>query len=261
MQTARADLDHPALRFFAPERRKAVLMEDPFFKHVHQTGDRPSGTAVLLSVGREGTDLEVPLLLEKRFGRGTVMLWTSTLDDAWTTMYRSWTYVALMQLLTYYLADAESVRSNLQVGDPYVEIIPAEAYSDRVTLIQPSREEIPKPLTPDPDGSGRFRLSHDICEEAGIYTVLYGEESGESREEYFAVNLRTAESNLEAIAHEELKDLLPAGPVRIFLAEEMSALTGESADGSGSVGFWKPLLTALLLMIAVETLLARFLSR
>ena len=262
------DLSHPALRFFEPEGREPALQNNFFNRYYSVTAVAPGGRALLGLVRRTkeegGERLEKmgPVLLEKAFGRGRVMLWASTLDGAWSSFPPSWTYVALMQLIAIYLSDTESVQKNLLVGDPYQQLIPAAFYTDQVKLVTPTQETISKPLTRGAEGDGHFRLYHESCRESGIYLILFSRgETEAAREEHFAVNVRTEESDLRPIDFDELKDLLPGAPLAYTPSQKIASLTGSAAKAGGAAGMWMLLLFLLIGFLAIETILARVLGR
>ncbi|MCZ6601392.1 MAG: BatA domain-containing protein, partial [Planctomycetota bacterium] len=189
------DLSHPAIRFFEPEDYQAILANDFFFRYFSVKETAKESKVLIRMV--QGEAVTGPVLMEKSYGRGRVMLYTTTLDDDWNGFTTSWTYVAMMQLWAVYLSDTASSQKNLLVGDRFEKIIPPASYADDVRLITPSRDSIRKPLIPEAEGSDHFSLSHDPCDEAGIYEIIFSRGETEAPvKEYFAVNVRTEESDL-----------------------------------------------------------------
>jgi hypothetical protein len=104
------DRDHALLTSFSLEDLASVVFQS------HFGVETPSaGVKTLLTL--EGGS---PLLLEKRYGAGKVLLFTSSADRDWNDFSIQASYVPFVQGLARYLAGAssESIAPTLSVGEP-----------------------------------------------------------------------------------------------------------------------------------------------
>lgn len=197
-----------------------------------------------------------PLLLEKRFGRGRVMLWATSIDRDWTNFPLQPTFVPLAYRMVGYLSQAGAGPSHF-------------TRTGRVVLL-------PRSLTQDgglaittPDGSIAYgeptitgaavRFGH--TERAGLYAVRASTASADARPAYlFAANIPAAESDPRAYNARQI--IAAAGdqrPVAVVDRPEQLAAAGELA-GQG-YGLWDALLVMALLVGLFEPWVANRFSR
>ena len=120
--------DRDAWDYDADHKRIEKTVEDPILRRYLSEDEGPIENVRVYNyfrVGPGGTPLMQlsngdPLLLEHRLGRGSVMLYTSTLGGGWNTlaarnMYSNFVYAWLTRLCTYRQFDR-----NLMVSDPLI---------------------------------------------------------------------------------------------------------------------------------------------
>jgi hypothetical protein len=105
------DLTHPIFSFLHANR-VAAMQNVPVRKYI-SLEERGPDTRVLatLSTGQ-------PLLIERSFGRGRVLLFTSTLSTEWNRLPATTLYLPAMQSAVRYLAGASLTDRNLKLGEP-----------------------------------------------------------------------------------------------------------------------------------------------
>jgi hypothetical protein len=196
-------------------------------------------------------DAGTPALLERRVGRGRVLLWTSTLDLSWSDLPLKPVYLPFVHQSVRHLASYSQPAPWLTVGqvlDPTTGTAGGTTPSGRVALT-PSGRRLPL----DDEGAEVLSLN-----EPGFYSVRGGE-TGDTEVGVVASNVDPAES-----------DLTPMDPKEI-VAATLGAPEGGPAGGSGlpvsreaqeqSQRLWWYLLLAGVLLLAADTLLSNRLSK
>jgi hypothetical protein len=224
------DTDHVALSTFADPKFAGLLLGEraiglrAFWKLAV-----PEGADVLMGArmpagGPGGTAMSAPLLAEKAFGKGRVMLFAGTCDRDWTNFPTRPAFLPWAHRLVTYLAQEPLGRDTLFTT------------GSEVPLPVAATEGISAVTVKKPDGTvgyaratGRVEvpLAFDGTEQAGIYAVFAPDRKDEPAA-LLAVNLDKLESDLtylddvfaerpggpadrEAKVAEGLKSLLPGG--------------------------------------------------
>lgn len=77
-----------------------------------------------------------PFLIERTYGRGRVILQTSTIDADWNTLPLTNFYLPMMQGCIRYLAASNTTNRNLSPGQP-IEAVFNDAIENKATLVRP----------------------------------------------------------------------------------------------------------------------------
>jgi hypothetical protein len=262
------DTDHPALSAFAdPRAGNLMLVRFKAFWEVERGPD----AAVLMRVRRDdGPATGFPLLVEKEYGRGRVMLFASTIDADWTNFpvrpsFLPWSY----RLVGYLVQEVGRQGTALTGGE--VESPLAAAGPVPVAITRPDG----KPAFPVPARDDPARLVLTDTTAAGIYTFTRSDRP--ERPALVAVNLPGDESNpltldeslpdrFPEIAGEAdaskrtlagLRKLLPNHPAELVQYVDDPSKAADAAAGSRrGVKFWDVLLVLVLLIALVEPWLA-----
>jgi uncharacterized membrane protein len=179
-----ADYDHPALAAFQDTRFATLVGPSVTFKALWRT-DVPAQS--LLMKASNGT----PLLSEKSFGKGRVMLCTSTCDRDWTNfpirpVFLPWTH----RLVAYLAQQSLGHQAPYQTGE--VVTLPSAAADTGTPLLvkKPNGAVASARLISDESPTFEF----DDTSQPGIYTLLTPDQKGPAG--LFAVNLDGYESDL-----------------------------------------------------------------
>lgn len=191
-----------------------------------------TGTAIALLSSKD------PLLVERPFGKGRVVLATHPLDNSWkTNLHRLPDFVRLAHELTYYLAGTRSAERNLVPGQPIV--------------FTPRPEEPPGNITvQSPDGNTRtlpvqtWPVVVDGTMDPGAYRLT----TPAGRQVYFAVRTDPREAVLTPCSEDDRKKVAGIVPGLSYLAPGEDA-TEAAGDVPVSQELWW-----LLLMIVVGLL-------
>ena len=111
-----------------------------------------------------------PLLVEGRFGRGTVLLGATPLEGPWNDLARSVGYVPMLQAAVRYAAGPSPDAVNLKVGDVLSVALPPGAEPSSAALVSPAGLALQLRLEQTPGGP---RLVHGPLAQAGLYELRY----------------------------------------------------------------------------------------
>lgn len=276
---AKFDPRHPAFRSFQ-KRAMAALYGLVFYKYWKLKDVDPD--RVLASLD---DNFASPLLAEKAFGDGKVLLFTTGLDDEWNFGVPAHPpYLVLLWEMGQHLAARPTARRNLQVGDLLSIDLPVELYqppfileSERdgaVTLPAqaPKDERFFRLFYParaksdDPRVLGNQGIRH-----AGTYKLTRAAAENEERlVAWFAVNmlprgtspeeLQVAEGNLDRIGREEIQARFPDFKAE-FLGEKREGRSEMDLSAPPSGGLWKAALYLVAGFMLLESVLACFFGR
>lgn len=242
-------LDHPAIRFM-------VGLNELVFRTVHvrrfmsarlQARD---DTRVLLNWTDENAS---PALAEKSYGKGRVLLWTTSADKEWADLPRSLLYVPLMHELARYIVKPDPSETTHMVGSPVTMRFDPTRMQRVAHLTLP--EELGQSAVPlsmkEIDGAkGKFEFRYARTPLAGVYTVRYKTPQGEDRLAPYALNIDPREGDLRLA---DRSALVRMDRVSLHRANEGSVL---DTDESDRTEFWRTLIFLLITFAALETLLA-----
>ena len=186
---------------------------------------------------------------EKRAGTGRVIVWTSTLNDAWNDLPLKPVYLPLVRQLVRYLARYEQPTAWHTVGQALDVTERAAGQGDRVVLT-PSAQRV---ALGGPDAPRFVELG-----EQGFYEVRpAGARAG--RPFTVAVNLDPAESDLTPMDPRELVAAATGHATPEASQASASTVTAEETERRQAI--WWYLLLAGVLMLAAEMIFANRLSR
>jgi hypothetical protein len=193
-------------------------------------------------------------VVEKKFGKGRVLLWTITADRAWSDWPVDPTYVLAVRSAAIAVARPDGQENMVSAGEPIRHRVGAgETIADARVLVPGATE--PQVAAVEKTDAGTF-LVHPRTAQSGVYTLKWKDNTGAERSHAITVNPTKAESDLRPITESELADLMGSltVPVIHYTGGETS-LTGQGRE------IWKTLAMTLLALAAVETVLAVYVGR
>lgn len=245
------ETEHPALRFFADERFRLLLTEAPISGFIAARALERSSVLAALDDANAS-----PLLIERTYDRGRVVLLTSSIDDSWTRIPRSpATLIPLTHELLRYGARASPPRRNLGVGEA-LEIEVSGVFPRNLRLSKPGGAE--RALLGEPQSleGGRWKLpaiGAEDTDRVGAYSVL---REG-APPAWFAVQFDAREGDLERLSKAELAALH-----RVLRLPEQAAERAQTDQTPADRGeLWRALAIATLCFLVVESLFAAFIGR
>jgi hypothetical protein len=193
-----------------------------------------------------------PAAVEKRFGRGRVVLWTVSADRQWSDWPIDPTYVLAQRSAAAAIVRPEPAGTNFTAGE-------AVAYP------LDAGQVVRTPLVSGPDSSPAEPLAvadqvlrSAATSRAGRYALSWKDASGAEQSRIACANFNPAESNLEPIGEAELTNLLvPLSPAFVHWGAAQAA----EPIGEGGREVWRSVVLAVLLLAVVEAALATWVSR
>jgi hypothetical protein len=201
-----------------------------------------------------------PAIVERIYGRGKVVLITTTADQDWNRWAAQQSFIAFIQDCARYLAAGSSQRKTLTVGEPFELEFPEEAWAEEVELRNPMDETEPKDLRKvEREGKRFYTLEHMETDQAGVYTVSLNRPGKPEEELHFGVNVEPEEGNLKKIDKEDIKGFAP----KTFNFKWQGYAQAEDTEGAADdtdgkrPHLWFYFLIAALGLLAIETILAQ----
>jgi hypothetical protein len=181
-----------------------------------------------------------PVLLEKKIGEGTVLLFASGLDNLTNDFPLHPIFVPFIEQTALYLSGTER-RSGSRLVDSFLELRSSKEQTVSVEVIDPEGK---RPLSlKDATSAQTYQLT-----EAGFYEL----QLANGRHDVIGVNADRRESNLDVIPDETLA--LWRG--NSGTGASQAAATGEAQDQSRPYSLWWYIMLLVLAAAIAESLLA-----
>ena len=245
------DFSHPIVRPFQGNPGAGLELTKTFsYFKTEVSEERGARVALRFSNGD-------PAILDAPYGRGRVILITTSVDREWST-WAVWGHslIPLMHETVYYAVSGRWTDREVLVGQPLVSHLPIRATDVTAVLQLPSGES----QAPHATGDGRSVIS-DPTTKSGFHKLTLGAPIG--RTEWFAVNVDPQESDLATLRADDLKsDILP-GVEFSYQTEWTATAPSDTTDEPQTVrvvstgsGFSRALLLAAFCLLMVELLMA-----
>ena len=205
------------------------------------------GARAVLNVA--GGDL--PLLLERRLGRGVVLLSASSADRRWGTVPINPAFLILLHESVAHLT-RQSHERQFTVGEPLVVRLPAQGEAEQFMLAGPDGASVAIQAT---EIDGQRAADCGLPEMPGFYQLKVNKDSEPIMT---AVNVDPVESDVRSLTADELRTALGAAPIRILPGENIAE---EVKQGRTGYELWRILMLIGLAVLCVEGLLAWHFSR
>lgn len=187
-----------------------------------------------------------PLILERAVGAGRVVLVTTTLTDAWTSMPASHFFAPLLQRLTFYLSRAGPQRRASYTAGAEVRVpFPGVSAPTVLDVTTPNDETLQVKTTAR---EGRQEAAFALTFEPGVYA--YQSPEHPQVRGAFAVNADPAEAALARADWEALRRRIPLH--RAACVRDLAALRERVVALRRGVQLWNLFLFAVLLLAVFE---------
>jgi hypothetical protein len=203
-----------------------------------------------------------PFLVEKRVGRGRVMLVTTPLDTDWGTLPLSTSFLPFVQSAVRYLAVGQLPLANVAPGEPLVGSFAAAPGLKTATVRRgrTGRGTSADPTIPLTLAGDRLEFRYSNTADAGIYRVTTRPTDAEDAPLFFVVNRPGAESDLSPLSSRQWDELQATlGVQRIEPTPD--ALAAALSSGAAPREMWPMLLAAVLVLGLLELAAERLWSR
>jgi hypothetical protein len=249
------DLSHPIVNQFKGNPGTG-LEATLAFAYMEATLPQETSAEVVLRF-----DTGDPAIVDAPFGRGRVILFTTSVDQSWGPWPLQASFPPIMHETVRHAVAGRWTERQKAVGEPFARSFPLRAYDLAATVKRPDGGEQPVAVTAEgaalTDKQGAS-LAYGETDRAGVYELRLG--SPLNREELFAVNVDPAESDLAGIGERELRgDVLPDS--EFLYRTEWHPLPSETAAAGERSALSRWLLCAVIALVFVELLMAwRFAS-
>ncbi len=254
-----ADESHPATAGFSASSRGS-LSDVKFtarYKLDAAHGDSGGGGDILMQ-----SDAGDALLVEKRFGSGRVVLFTSTLDRDWTNLPLEPVFVPWIYRLVGYLAQPQVGSAGFFAAGQSVKLPASVTQQKNPRVTTPAGNILYPTLESGPAGPS---LLFTQTEHAGVYTVTEGAapatgEANAAPAYALAVNIPADESQTIYATEEYFKPLMDPA-VNWAWVDDTASVVSTARLARQGLSIWDALLLIALVAALVEPWLANRLAK
>ncbi len=244
------DPRHPILGILASERYRflqSVIVEQYFAVPRDWKPSAESGVRVLARLRNAA-----PLVVEKPFGKGRVIAFTTTAAPVWNNWAKEPSFVIAMLQMQAYLANQPAADQGRQVGAPLDVAVDLAQYDSQVRIIPPmGTEGLPQVLDAVVSKDGPPVASFLDTYRQGIYRVQLTKKDAIQEERLVAYNVDPTEGNLKLVGREQLTNLLDPLRFTYSLADAFQYQAEETGWN-----LFQVLLYTLLVLLVLEQMLA-----
>lgn len=238
---------HPIVAAFRG-RDRAGLVTAPTQNYIKLEPDESSKVALGFSSGD-------PAVVERQVGEGRSILVATSADASWTAWPLFPSYVPIVQELVSTAVRGRVDERSVAVGQPLSDGLPGNMAEATVHIELPDGARQHAAVTAD---GATARWTYSKVDRSGMYRVEYGPPL--AKEDLYAANVDTAESDLARVGLDELRDDVWPG----IAFESFDGQVAGEAPNSPIVrrdAFHHWLLYAALALLLFETALASWLGR
>ena len=273
------EFDHPAMSYFEDERRRPTLTRWPVYKFLELdlAAAKPNTPTAEESEGEEEDEAPYrvlswfrssdsaqgpadatlhPAIVERRFGRGRVVVFTTSADKTWNLYGTTPAFVPLMREMAYHVT-RELDQNNLSVGAAWNQEFPPTVTRLLVTRGEAPPIERSTTLVEDKSAARiaftRFEKSELLRLQIPADTVL-PEDSEVDREHLISVNVEASESDLSRADEGWLASNFGTELLQVIRQPDELEEQVESSEESG---LWRLLLYVVLGLLVLETIVAQ----
>lgn len=236
-------LDRPALLARTSPRKIARV--------IVPESDENKDTRVLARWNAPG---QPPAAIEKRVGKGRVVLWTVTADRDWSDWPTEATYFIGVRELALSIAGVSDATGNLTAGQLLRQRVSVSNPPSRAEVVKPGTEQTDA-ATIDRTDSKRPQIVYADSHQAGLYTMSWDVPGrDELSTKLFALSPDIRESDLRQLSEEELTQMLPGVDLTLVDASD-------PASGGAQREIWRTLAMLLLGFVVIESAFAAWVGR
>lgn len=244
---------HPVCKVFGDDPDLQTLLSFALFDKCWALEPHPDARTLMSFNDRNRREA----LLERRVGRGSVLMFTSAMDnngpnsEKWNESFvDNYAFLILLNQSMEYLTGATQIRRNFVVGEPIGIDIPAARRFSKYAVARPDGRNTPGIFPFDEESI----LLSDI-DDAGHYQLRSADDGIEFHTD-FAANNYGDESNLTTMTDEALTDIL--GKERFSRVTDPEQLDRAVNLGRLGVEVFPVLMGLLIVLFCLEHLMANF---
>ncbi len=250
--------DHPIVSLWndasagslATARFRRVFTLQPARSDVPQKGAAPPAVVLRYSDGQ-------PAVMERAFGFGRVVQFSSSADAAWNDLCIRPIFVPLVHRVLGALLTRQDENLNVRVGAKFVTTVPADLVGKDVRIVRPGGKGNASLADRAEVIDGQPILTFDATDLAGGYDVQAGEDA--TPVVRFAAQADPAESRLAPLSAADLRVFDGVAQI-IQWTPQTSLRTSLQRERTGTE-FWLPFAVLALGLAIAETVLGNRFSR
>jgi hypothetical protein len=198
----------------------------------------------------------MPAVMERTWGLGRVVLFSSTADTAWNDLPVRLSFVPLMHRTLGSIVQRQDEGLNIRVGEKFARRLGMEYLDKDATFLKPRQTDAMRDLRRVDMINGWPMLQYDQTDLGGVYDASVVEPSLSLK---FAAQPDPSESSMEELSPAQITMLKSVANV-ISWTPNFSLKGMVEKDRSG-LEFWLPIVIAALMVGLVETFLGQWFSR
>jgi len=197
-----------------------------------------------------------PAVMERAWGRGRVILFSSTADAAWNDLPLHPAYLPLMERTLGSILDRQDAQLNVRVGSPFEFVCDPDWVNDDAIITQEGESQETGELRRIGVADGVPLLQFDDTDKAGPYAVTIKADPPVLVK--FAAQFDPAESDLTELSPAQIDALTPLAQVIDWTPG--TRLDEQIAKERGGSELWAPLTMLVLIAACAEVTLAGIFS-
>jgi len=253
------DFNHPVVRQFE-DAKDGDLTSASFYRYATVAVDEQDADVRVLMRFDNGD----PYLIERRFGRGMVLMFTASPDLRSSNLPLKPVFLPLMHRTAYWLARRGNAAHELQPGDA-IRYPVASRLSDATLRLDRPRGG-PEVVRPEPAGipgeeagAKLPTLIYDATDPSGIYALRVPESEADVSdaapvETQFSVNVNTRESDLTPVSPKVIRSAFKTTTVEYVKADDEMLDRIRSSRHGREV--WRYLALSVCLLLMTESVLS-----
>jgi hypothetical protein len=197
-----------------------------------------------------------PAVMERTFGLGRVVLFSSTADTAWNDLPVRPAFVPLLHRTLGAVVQRQDEGLNLRVGGKFTRRVSNEFLGKDAAFTNPRKEAATRELRRIDMVQGSPVMQYDRTDDAGLYAVTVTDPQLELS---FATQPDPDESNLDDLSSEQYQALKSVAEIYNWgPGFSLRQLVERQRSG---VEFWSMLIAAALVLALCESFLGQWFSR
>lgn len=242
------DANHPILRAFAgplAELLRSVRVLEFTAVEIPPATTQPAAAGPQV-LARYDNPEHSPAIVLGSFGRGSVLVFTTSADQEWNDWAANFSYVPMLLEAASFVSRAPSAPTQVTTGNPLVLPCDAAEFKPSARLRSPNYPVDPE-ITLTADGSSAA-WSYNGATQCGIWSFELTTSSGDPARALIAVNPDSHESDLASAGRSGLESA--AGELKCDYVRDVAAFTADASTTRQE--FWWPLLLVAVVVLMIE---------
>jgi hypothetical protein len=197
-----------------------------------------------------------PAVMERTWGLGRVVLFSSTADTAWNDFPVRLSFVPLIHRTLGSIVQRQDEGLNIRVGEKFARRVGTEFLDRQATFTKPGQAEALRDVSRVEVADGRPMLQYSQTDHAGVYEAAVIDPPLTVK---FAAQANSAESSMDELSLAQLNTIKSAAQVVQWVSNmDLKGLVQKDRTG---LEFWLPIAILALIVASAETFLAQLFSR